>query len=217
MQNEDGSWSGHHCITGRTFCTSAGVSNASRRPRSSSWPSKSTKPNSDTAEHLRRQEPQKTRRAVKPSYLLTLFVFFVAIELEDIAMIARRQFIIGCITAFTTALLDRRSLAEHNTDIINRIEESIGAAVKFLTTRQAQDGAWRSEIYGPFKDGSSLTSLIAATLAPLQHHDAHSAWSPSGQILRPRSSARTSQRPPLRNDVSRIYRRWRSRRAGKPH
>jgi len=24
-QNEDGSWSGHHCITGRTFCTSAAI------------------------------------------------------------------------------------------------------------------------------------------------------------------------------------------------
>ena len=23
IQNPDGSWSGHHCITGRTFCTSA--------------------------------------------------------------------------------------------------------------------------------------------------------------------------------------------------
>jgi hypothetical protein len=21
VQNKDGSWSGHHCITGRTFCT----------------------------------------------------------------------------------------------------------------------------------------------------------------------------------------------------
>ncbi len=25
IQNEDGSWSGHHCITGRTFCTAAAV------------------------------------------------------------------------------------------------------------------------------------------------------------------------------------------------
>jgi len=25
VQNEDGSWSGHHCITGRTFCTSAAL------------------------------------------------------------------------------------------------------------------------------------------------------------------------------------------------
>ena len=24
-QNEDGSWSGHHCITGRTFCTSGAL------------------------------------------------------------------------------------------------------------------------------------------------------------------------------------------------
>ena len=25
VQNKDGSWSGHHCITGRTFCTSAAL------------------------------------------------------------------------------------------------------------------------------------------------------------------------------------------------
>ena len=25
VQNGDGSWSGHHCITGRTFCTSAAL------------------------------------------------------------------------------------------------------------------------------------------------------------------------------------------------
>ena len=25
IQNSDGSWSGHHCITGRTFCTSTAL------------------------------------------------------------------------------------------------------------------------------------------------------------------------------------------------
>jgi len=25
VQNADGSWSGHHCITGRTFCTAAAL------------------------------------------------------------------------------------------------------------------------------------------------------------------------------------------------
>ncbi len=25
IQNKDGSWTGHHCITGRTFCTSAAL------------------------------------------------------------------------------------------------------------------------------------------------------------------------------------------------
>ena len=25
VQNQDGSWTGHHCITGRTFCTSAAL------------------------------------------------------------------------------------------------------------------------------------------------------------------------------------------------
>ena len=25
IQNKDGSWTGHHCITGRTFCTAAAL------------------------------------------------------------------------------------------------------------------------------------------------------------------------------------------------
>jgi hypothetical protein len=25
VQNDDGSWSGHHCITGKTFCTSTAL------------------------------------------------------------------------------------------------------------------------------------------------------------------------------------------------
>jgi hypothetical protein len=25
VQNADGSWTGHHCITGRTFCTAAAL------------------------------------------------------------------------------------------------------------------------------------------------------------------------------------------------
>ena len=25
MQNADGSWAGHHCITGRTFCTATAL------------------------------------------------------------------------------------------------------------------------------------------------------------------------------------------------
>jgi len=25
IQNQDGTWTGHHCITGRTFCTSAAL------------------------------------------------------------------------------------------------------------------------------------------------------------------------------------------------
>jgi len=35
IQNRDGSWSGHHCITGRTFCTAAAllVLLADRAPR----------------------------------------------------------------------------------------------------------------------------------------------------------------------------------------
>jgi squalene-hopene/tetraprenyl-beta-curcumene cyclase len=66
------------------------------------------------------------------------------------------------------AMLSRLARSDDTTPIIERIHASISRAVKYLIQRQSSDGAWRSEIYGPFKDGPSLTSLIAATFASLE-------------------------------------------------
>jgi squalene-hopene/tetraprenyl-beta-curcumene cyclase len=46
------------------------------------------------------------------------------------------------------------------TDI--RRAEQLG--VSFLASKQAQDGAWRSELYGTFKDGTALTPLVLHAL-----------------------------------------------------
>lgn len=44
---------------------------------------------------------------------------------------------------------------------------SLARGVQFLTTRQSPDGAWRSDTYGVFKDGPSLTPLVLHMLLDL--------------------------------------------------
>jgi len=47
-----------------------------------------------------------------------------------------------------------------------RIDRALAAAGRFLAGRQAPDGAWRSEQYAPFRDGTALTPLVLVALAP---------------------------------------------------
>ena len=83
-------------------------------------------------------------------------------------MNGRRRFLGGCLQlAAATIFSSRVARCGEAHDLVERIDGALGAAVRFLANRQAADGAWRSEVYGPFKDGPSLTSLIAATLAPI--------------------------------------------------
>jgi hypothetical protein len=44
------------------------------------------------------------------------------------------------------------------------IDRALAAAVHFLRGRQSPDGAWRSEVYGVFREGDSLTPLVLHTL-----------------------------------------------------
>jgi squalene-hopene/tetraprenyl-beta-curcumene cyclase len=48
--------------------------------------------------------------------------------------------------------------------LIKRIDRSLSRAAQFLLARQAADGAWRSDTYGSFKDGPSLTPLALNAL-----------------------------------------------------
>jgi squalene-hopene/tetraprenyl-beta-curcumene cyclase len=48
--------------------------------------------------------------------------------------------------------------------LVDRIDGAQSAAAHFLLERQDLDGCWRSEIYGPFKDGASLTPLVVQAL-----------------------------------------------------
>jgi hypothetical protein len=49
-------------------------------------------------------------------------------------------------------------------DIRDRIDRALTAAAHFLRERQSPDGAWRSTIYGHFKDGDALTPLAVHSL-----------------------------------------------------
>jgi squalene-hopene/tetraprenyl-beta-curcumene cyclase len=88
-------------------------------------------------------------------------------------MLTRRQFASGC-AGFVTAALCRSRFGrcDERPRLIERIDEAVGRAVGFLAGKQAADGAWRSEVYGPLKDGPSLTAFIAATLAKIADHAA---------------------------------------------
>jgi hypothetical protein len=46
----------------------------------------------------------------------------------------------------------------------DKVESALSAGAKFLVERQSPDGAWRSETYGSFKDGPSLTPLVVSVL-----------------------------------------------------
>ena len=82
-------------------------------------------------------------------------------------MIGRRRFLGGCLLGAAAASWPRLLRASRHEGLARRVDEAVTAGVRFLAAKQGADGAWRSEMYGPFKDGPSLTSLIGATLAAL--------------------------------------------------
>jgi Prenyltransferase and squalene oxidase repeat len=48
---------------------------------------------------------------------------------------------------------------------IQRIDEALAKASRFLISRQSADGSWRSPTYGAFKEGDSLTGIAVVALA----------------------------------------------------
>jgi hypothetical protein len=82
-------------------------------------------------------------------------------------MRTRRQFHYAAaqLVAAAAGLAQTRASTEN---LHGQIKTSLTAASEFLAASQEADGAWRSTIYGPLKDGPSLTSHIAATLAACQ-------------------------------------------------
>lgn len=56
------------------------------------------------------------------------------------------------------------ALTGNEQDLVGRIDASLGLAAKFLVSQQSSDGAWRSHVYGPLKDGPSLTPHVLASL-----------------------------------------------------
>ena len=47
------------------------------------------------------------------------------------------------------------------------VDRVLAAAARYLELRQSPDGAWRSDVYGPFKEGDALTPLVLTTLVEL--------------------------------------------------
>src|SRR5262245_8483762 len=56
---------------------------------------------------------------------------------------------------------------------IRRIDRSLSAACRFLVRAQSDDGAWRSDVYGAFKEGDALTPLVLAALLESPASDSH--------------------------------------------
>ena len=50
---------------------------------------------------------------------------------------------------------------------LERVDGALGRAARFLQDRQSNDGAWHSDVYGPFKEGPCLTPLVVRTLLSL--------------------------------------------------
>jgi hypothetical protein len=99
-------------------------------------------------------------------------------------MLTRRRFLICSAAVASTAITLKKSFSDESKHLRDKTNEAIHAAVKYLLERQCVDGAWRSEIYGPLKDGPALTSLIAATLTPIRHRDdCDIGWSKGARYL----------------------------------
>lgn len=84
-----------------------------------------------------------------------------------------RAFAVGCLAGCGP----RGSLLiePHEPTRTERIDQALTRAGEFLLKRQSDDGSWRSDHYGPFKDGGSLTPLLLRTLGQLPRDDAADA------------------------------------------
>ena len=58
----------------------------------------------------------------------------------------------------------RQQLSPQAADLVRRIDEANLAAGRFLADNQSPDGAWRSSIYGLYKDGPSLSPHVVTCL-----------------------------------------------------
>lgn len=62
--------------------------------------------------------------------------------------------------------------AETDRELVARIDSAVVNGVRYLATRQSEDGAWRSDVYAPFKEGDALTPLVMTAILPLPIDDA---------------------------------------------
>src|SRR5258707_6907557 len=69
--------------------------------------------------------------------------------------------------------------------IASRIDQSLGRAGHYLCARQSDDGAWRSGVYGFFRDGHAVTPHVTWGLCRFPKRNAASqpALEPAGDHL----------------------------------
>jgi hypothetical protein len=48
-----------------------------------------------------------------------------------------------------------------------RIDAALQSAARFLVSAQSEDGSWKSDVYGQFKEGDALTPIVCVTLLDL--------------------------------------------------
>lgn len=51
---------------------------------------------------------------------------------------------------------------------VARIDRALAGASRYLVARQSRDGAWRSDVYGPLRDGPTLTPYVMTCLYLIQ-------------------------------------------------
>lgn len=75
---------------------------------------------------------------------------------------SRRWFLKTTVLGGSAWLLAKTCFADPSG--IEKIDAALAKAVRFLIKQQSDDGSWRSEHYGPFKEGGALTPLVLQTL-----------------------------------------------------
>jgi len=85
-------------------------------------------------------------------------------------MLRSRRWFLNTLLAGGTAWLagcGTRGPEVNNPTRTERIDQALASAARFLLGCQSADGSWQSDVYGPFKDGPSLTPMVLRTLLAL--------------------------------------------------
>lgn len=71
--------------------------------------------------------------------------------------------LLGC-GARSSAVADSAIGTVPPASLTGRMDDALASAAAFLVSRQSADGAWRSDVYAPFKDGDALTPPVLLAL-----------------------------------------------------
>lgn len=75
-------------------------------------------------------------------------------------------------SAVALLALPRVAPCQAGPERVARIDEALAAGQAFIVARQSPDGAWRSGVYGMFKDGPSLSPRVLLALKALPNRSA---------------------------------------------